>query len=153
MRLTIEEAYELYADELVRFATGLVGPADAQDMVAEAFVKATERRVWSRIDAPRPYLFQMVLNECRMLMRSASRRRRREAATAVRVDVEDPSVRPDVVGGLDVLSPRQRAVVVLTYWQDLAPSEVAARLGMAQGSVKRHLARARAKLREVLDDE
>ena len=50
------------------------------------------------------------------------------------------------------LSVQQRASVVLTYWEDLAPSQVAGRLGISEGSVKRHLARARSRLKELLDD-
>jgi RNA polymerase sigma factor (sigma-70 family) len=49
------------------------------------------------------------------------------------------------------LSLRQRAVVVLTYWADLDPATIAERLGISDGSVRRHLARARARLREALD--
>ena len=49
------------------------------------------------------------------------------------------------------LSPRQQATVLLTYWDDLAPRDVAQRLGISEGSVRRHLARARARLRRVLD--
>ena len=63
-----------------------------------------------------------------------------------------PEVRPEVLAAVRQLSPRQRAVVVLTYWEDLAPDEVASILGTSQGSVKQHLARARSKLRRVLDD-
>jgi DNA-directed RNA polymerase specialized sigma24 family protein len=59
--------------------------------------------------------------------------------------------RPEVRQAVARLSMRQRAVVVLTYWADLAPPAVAERLGISEGSVRRHLARARARLREVLD--
>jgi RNA polymerase sigma-70 factor (ECF subfamily) len=47
---------------------------------------------------------------------------------------------------------QQRASVVLTYWEDLSPADVAIRLGISEGSVKRHLARARARLKELLDE-
>jgi RNA polymerase sigma factor (sigma-70 family) len=50
------------------------------------------------------------------------------------------------------LSIRQRAVTVLTYWSDLDPSSVALLLGISEGSVRRHLARARSRLKERLDD-
>lgn len=53
---------------------------------------------------------------------------------------------------MSVLSTRQRATVILTYWEDLTPGEVAGRLGVSEGSVRRHLARGRSKLREVLHD-
>ncbi|MGH9224089.1 MAG: sigma factor-like helix-turn-helix DNA-binding protein, partial [Acidimicrobiales bacterium] len=48
------------------------------------------------------------------------------------------------------LSVRQRAVIVLTYWLDLHPAGIATLLRVSEGSVRRHLARARARLREVL---
>jgi RNA polymerase sigma factor (sigma-70 family) len=51
------------------------------------------------------------------------------------------------------LSLRQRAVVFLTYWEDLGPASVAELLGISEGAVRRHLARARARLKEVLDGQ
>jgi DNA-directed RNA polymerase specialized sigma24 family protein len=38
-RLTDKEVYRKYADDLVRFATGLVGPTDAPDVVSEATLR------------------------------------------------------------------------------------------------------------------
>jgi RNA polymerase sigma-70 factor (ECF subfamily) len=58
----------------------------------------------------------------------------------------------DVLAAVNKLSVQQRASVVLTYWEDLTPAQIASRLGISEGSVKRHLARARARLRELLDD-
>ena len=61
-----------------------------------------------------------------------------------------PEVRPEVLEAVARLSLRQRAVIVLTYWEDLEPAQVAIRLQIGEGSVRRHLARARARLREEL---
>ncbi len=92
----------------------------------------------------------MLLNEARMRHRSRSRRERREwRATELPDHVEllaDPTVR-QAVGRLSVM---QRAVVYLTYWEDLTSPVVAERLGVSEGTVKRHLARARNQLRKVL---
>jgi RNA polymerase sigma factor (sigma-70 family) len=55
----------------------------------------------------------------------------------------------DAIGRLSV---RQRAVVYLTYWDDLDPAATAELLGISEGSVRRHLARARANLRRTLRD-
>jgi RNA polymerase sigma factor (sigma-70 family) len=49
------------------------------------------------------------------------------------------------------LSLRQRAVIVLTYWDDLDPAAIAGLLDISDGSVRRHLARGRSRLKEVLD--
>ena len=151
MALNDAETYEKHASELVRFATGLVGPGDAADVVAEAFARAIASRAWDRVEEPRPYLYRTVLNEVRMRHRSTMRRRAREMRAAQREGVHDPEIRPEVLEAMSVLSARQKAVVFLTYWEDLTPGDVAGRLGISTGSVKRHLARARAKLREVLN--
>ena len=49
------------------------------------------------------------------------------------------------------LSEQQRAVVFLTYWEDLAPAQVADLLGVSDGTVRKQLARARDQLRRILD--
>jgi RNA polymerase sigma factor (sigma-70 family) len=148
--LSSGDAYDRYADELVRYATGIVGPDDAQDVVAEVFVRAMKSTKWARVEHPRAYLFRMVLNEARMRYRSTMRRRARERRAAGPMVTHAPEVRPEVLEAIGSLSPRQRAVIVLTYWDDLAPAEVARRLGISDGAVRRHLARARATLRSVL---
>ena len=64
-----------------------------------------------------------------------------------------PEPRPEVLAAVARLSPRQRAVVYLTYWDDLDPMSVAEVLGISDGAVRRHLARARKSLRRLLDDD
>ena len=54
---------------------------------------------------------------------------------------------PDLLRALDGLSPRQRAVVVLRYFEDQTEVETAAALGCSVGSVKSHHSRALAALR------
>lgn len=152
MRLSDAETYEKYADELVRFATALVGPNDAADVVADTFLRVLGSRGWSEVEEQKPYLYRSVLNEVRMRHRSTIRRRAREHRATVPEAVHDPEVRPEVLAAVGALSPRQRAVVFFTYWEDLSVGDVADRLGISDGSVRRHLARARARLRRVLDD-
>jgi DNA-directed RNA polymerase specialized sigma24 family protein len=42
-------------------------------------------------------------------------------------------------------------VIVLTYWEDLDPATIADLLNIGEGSVKRHIARGRSRLKEVLN--
>jgi RNA polymerase sigma factor (sigma-70 family) len=56
----------------------------------------------------------------------------------------------EVLDAVDRLSVQQRAAVFLTYWEDLGPDEAASRMGVSAGTVKRHLARARKRLGELL---
>ena len=150
--LTIEDAYREWADDLVRYATVLVGPSDAADLVADAFASVLARGhdSWVVVLEPRRYLFRSVLNVARMRERGRRRRERREV----------PQWHPPVDGGLlydpsiqravGALSVQQRAAIYLAYWEDLRPADVAAILHISEGAVRRQLARARSSLREVL---
>jgi DNA-directed RNA polymerase specialized sigma24 family protein len=51
------------------------------------------------------------------------------------------------------LSTQQRAVVFLAYWEDRRIEQIAAVLRTSDGSVRKHLARARAALRTVLTED
>jgi RNA polymerase sigma-70 factor (ECF subfamily) len=143
--------YRKHAGELTRFATFLVGPDDAADVVSSAVLRAMSSAGWRRVEHHRAYLFRAVLNESRMLHRSNARRRARERRVAAREDREDVDLLPDVLDVVERLSARQRAVIYLTYWDDLDPAAVADELGISEGSVRRHLARGRAALRRMLD--
>ena len=148
--MTDEEIYRKYADDLVRFACGLVGPFDAQDVVSVAVLRSFRSRVWSSVTNHRAYLFRSVINEARSHHRSTLRRRLRELRSATPAVAIPVDVDVDVLAAVDKLSLQQRASVLLTYWEDLTPSEVGSRLGISEGAVKQHLARARAHLKEFL---
>ncbi|MGH9192388.1 MAG: RNA polymerase sigma factor [Acidimicrobiales bacterium] len=145
------ELYRQLAPELIRFATALVGRVDAGDVLSNAVVKALASPSWPTVSDHRAYLHRAVFNEARVWLRRAAQRRGREARASVADRWELPAFRPDVRQAVGKLSVRQRAVIVLTYWADLDPEAIAERLGISEGSVRRHLARARARLREVLD--
>ncbi|MFQ5516402.1 MAG: RNA polymerase sigma factor [Acidimicrobiia bacterium] len=150
--MTDQELYRKHADELVRYATGLVGPFDAPDVVADAWLRATHSKAWSGVTHRRAYLYRSVLNEARSHHRRTLRRRVRELKVASPLRVAPPDVDVDVLAAVDKLSINQRSAIVLTYWEDLRPEDVAGRMGISAGSVKKHLARARSRLKELLDD-
>ena len=58
-----------------------------------------------------------------------------------------PEDRDAVFGLLAQLSPRQRAVLVLRYYEDLSEAQIAEALGCSTGTVKAHASRALAALR------
>jgi RNA polymerase sigma-70 factor (ECF subfamily) len=150
--MTNEDVYRKYADDLVRFATGLVGPFEAPDVVTDACLRVFRSPEWRGVSNHRAYLYRSVLNQARTHHRATLRRRVRELRAAG-PDVAAPvEVDVDVLAAVDRLSVQQRASVVLTYWEDLTPGEVGARLGISEGAVKRHLARARTRLKELLDE-
>ena len=65
---------------------------------------------------------------------------------------EDPSLRPAVMQALAQLPPRQRAVIVLRYYDDLSVADTATALGCAEGTVKSQTSDALAALRRLLGE-
>lgn len=153
---SLEDAYERWADELVRYAAALVAPADAADVVAEAFVSLLRNQgSWRQARDPRRFLFGVVANAARVHHRRNSRRDRRQRRTVALTAVsaqqppegDDPN---EVIAALSVLTVQQRAVIYLAYWEDLAVTDIADVLGVSDGTVRRQLARARARLRKEM---
>jgi len=155
---TIEATYRESADVLLRLAIGLVGSSNAEDLVATAVAKCLSARSGGRvIEDPAAYLYRSVVNEGTSFYRRAGVRARsfRVVDGAAKKTARDHS--EGVVGSMEVqaallaLPARQRAVCVLTYWEDKSIAEIATLLDISEGSVKKHLARARASLRKGLE--
>ena len=144
------ELYAALVPELIRFATGLVGPTDAADVLSTAVLKALSSPSWPNVTNRRAFLYRAVFNAAQTHRRRRSQRRDREGRAQPTDTYHLPDLHPEVAAAVLALSVRQRAVIVLTYWSDLDPAAVAERLGISEGSVRRHLARARARLRKVL---
>ena len=144
------EVYAEHAVALVRFATVLVGPVDAQDVVSSAVLRSLGSPGWAQVKNRRGYLHQAVANEARNVYRSDARRRNGEVRMSGQALVSLPEFRPDVQKAVERLSVRQRAVVYLTYWEDMTNQMTADYLGISAGSVRRHLARAKTHLRREL---
>jgi RNA polymerase sigma factor (sigma-70 family) len=144
------DVYARHATELVRFATVLAGPSGAEDLVASAVLKAFTNPGWSGVQNQRAYLYRSVLNEARQEGRANVRRLRREQLAAGPESSDNASVRPEVLAAMRRLDPRQRAIVFFTYWQDRAPAEIAADLGINVRTVQRELSSARQQLLEHL---
>jgi RNA polymerase sigma factor (sigma-70 family) len=149
---TDAEVYEKHAEELLRFATVLVGPNSAADILSAAVLSAIGSPSWSDVINRRAYLFRCVLNEARSSLRSKVRRESLEQRLAQGEVVELPQRDLDIISALFSLTPRQRSVIYLAYWEDQPAAQIARLLGISLGSVHRHLARARAHLRRLLND-
>jgi RNA polymerase sigma factor (sigma-70 family) len=143
--------YRRHADELIRYATALVGPHDAADVVTDGVLAAFASSGWSTVMNPRAYLYRAVYSRAVSMRRSDLRRARREAAVSLPDRVEPSPSSTDAHRALVKLSPQQRAVVYFTYWDDLLPSQIAELLDVSEGTVRKQLARARDHLRRILD--
>ena len=145
--------YEANRDACVRaVAVTVVDPDRAHDLVAEAFARAWAN--WSKVRVhPAPAAW--VVRTARNVNVSSWRRRRREVPWSSTLDAAAhldgaSSIDPELLDALRKLSPRQREVVALRVFLDLDCRTTAMSLGIAEGTVTAHLARAVATLRASL---
>jgi RNA polymerase sigma-70 factor (sigma-E family) len=138
---------------LYRTAYMLLGDHGAAEDLAQATLTKTFA-TWGRIrepDAAFGYARTVLLNEARSMFRRPSWRREvpsEELPEPIRY--ADPSDRPAVLDALRLLPPRQRAVIVLRFYEDLSVEQTAAALGCSTGTVKSQTSDALSKLRRLL---
>lgn len=143
---------------LERYAFLLCGNADdAADLVQDALVKTFSRlRNGFTVSSAEAYVRKAVLNTYVDRGRRQSRWRRiaHLEVAAESLDSVSPSsdLRLDLDDRLRHLFPRERACVVLRYYEDLKVDDIALQLGISSGAVKRYLSDALAKLAVSLSD-
>ncbi len=140
---------------LYRTAFMLVGDRGlAEDLAQTALAKTYA--AWSRIDdraAAPAYARRTLVNTASSWFRKKGWRNELPTASMPETAYAlDPSSRPAVIDALGQLPPRQRAVVVLRFYEDLSVSETADALGCSVGTVKSQTFEAFAKLRVLLGD-
>ncbi len=137
------ELFARHADASWRTAFAIVHDhARAEDVVQDAFVRAI--RAAERFDRSRPFrpwLLRIVTNRALDVLRHE------QFATPGEVDPteslgEESGDPADVREAILRLDPDRRAVVVLRYWLDLSPVEIADRLDVPVGTVGSRLTRA-----------
>lgn len=146
----LEEAWRSHAAALVRFATALVGPSDAHDVVTIAFLRTTRDPKWTEIEFLDRYLMRAVRNEALNVGRQQRRRRQRDLAAVRPETVVDSEPNVDLLRAVASLSVKHRSVVFLAYWEDRTEVEIANILGISRSSVHRSLQRSREQLRKAL---
>lgn len=133
--------------DAVRLGYVILGDAGAaQDVAQEALAKVQTR--FATLRQPWPYTRTVIVNDCR----SDFRRRRRElarlqllsASLSEAVEMEAS----ELLDAIDRLPFRQKAVIVLRYYEDLSEEDIATAIGCRPGTVKSLAARALARLAE-----
>jgi RNA polymerase sigma-70 factor (sigma-E family) len=153
-------------DRLVRTAYLMTAdPCEAEDLAQETLIRVA--RHWDRVramDQPAAYARRVLVN---LVIDGGVRRRRRSDELSggdpgdpdgIESQVDPSSAhlfglvdgRVEFRSALATLPARQRAVVVLRYWEDMSENEVAALLGCSAGTVKSTASRGLARLRAAL---
>lgn len=125
---------------------------DAEDLVQVALFKAAKQ--WRRIEHhPEPYVRRILYNE------SVSRWRHRRTQVQERLTDAPPESAVDARGDIDTaltleralarLTPNQRTVLVLRFYEDLSETQTATAMGVRPGTVKSQTRHALMRLREV----
>ncbi len=151
------------ADALLRTAYLIVwDPAEAEDLVQECLITVARR--WPRVrsmEHPVAYARRVLVNKA--LDGAVRRSRRRQELEPANGDklaerrderaVQDLGLvdtRSELVQALGTLPPRQRAVLVLRYFEDLSEAQTAAALGCSVGTVKSTASRGLTRLQAAI---
>ena len=152
--MTFEEFAATRMPGVLGFAAVLAGDrATAEDVAQEVLIRAYAR--WDRIgglDRPEFYVRKMILNEFLNWRRRSSRQipaggMASEPARIAPDHAAEYNEREALLAELGKLPRRQRAVLVLRYYEDRGDSEIADLLGCSPGTVRSHASRALAALR------
>jgi RNA polymerase sigma-70 factor (sigma-E family) len=142
-------------DGLLRYATVLTNdPHLAQDIVQDVLLRAQQR--WDAIATPPTYVRRMVTNEYLSWRRRAVRRMvpsSHDVLDALSPPSADPATAYDerdaMLGLLATLPRKQRAAIVLRYYESYSDAEIAAVLRCGVSTVRSQISRALATLRQA----
>jgi RNA polymerase sigma-70 factor (sigma-E family) len=133
---------------LMRTAVLLTGETDAaQDLLQSTYAAVFAKwRMVSRADHPLAYARTMMTR-----VHLSEKRRKRVVELHVERDAPAPAVSSDLrltlLEALATLTPMDRAVLVLRFWEDLSIVETADQLGITQSACRTRSSRALARLR------
>lgn len=148
MTSELEQKFVDFVEEieprLLRALVGTYGPEIGREATRDAISYAWEN--WERVSAlenPVGYLYRVGQSRSRSYLRER----------VLFPEVPDggfPDLDPRLPSALGLLSPRQRAAVVLLFVEELSEREAADAMGLSRGSVRKHADRGLAKLRKAL---
>ncbi|WP_432574826.1 SigE family RNA polymerase sigma factor [Kineococcus sp. SYSU DK005] len=153
MEGSFEEFVTTSGDRLLRTALLLTGERGAaEDLLQDVLERVYVR--WRSVQDPQAYARTAMTRAVTDRWRRAGRRPREVPLherhdRAVPDGAADRAARADVLARLRLLPPRQRAVIVLRYFEDWSEERIAEELDVSRGTVKSQAAKGLARLREL----
>jgi RNA polymerase sigma-70 factor (sigma-E family) len=154
--MTFDEFVAHRLNNLLRFATVVTcDPHLAQDIVQDVLIRAYGRwRHLSTIEQPEAYIRRMVINQYLSWRRRSARTIALDAGVMARLIPPSPDIAGDcgddphdLMTRIARLTPKQRAVIAMRYYDDQPDADIARALGCTEGTVRAHASRALAALR------
>jgi len=156
VRESFDEFVDTGSERLLRFAVLLTGDRGAaedllQDVLERLYVN------WRRVEDPHSYARTAMSRKVTDRWRALGRRPREVPWQPWHDRVaDDPTAagveRAGIVAHLRRLPPRQRAVIVLRYFEDWSEERIADELDCSRGTVKSQASKGLARLRQLMDD-
>ena len=148
----LRQAFAAHYLPLLRLSTLLGGGSpNSEDIVQDVFVRSAARLPGLNDEEIGPYLRTGVVNAWRNERRRLSSDRRKVGTAATLPSAPpDPFRDDDLWSAVIGLPVRQRACLVLRYYEDLSEADIAALLGCSVGTVKSQTSRALTKLRKAV---
>ena len=145
---SFDDFYRQSFHALARLACVLTGDAAAaEDLAQESLLRVRDR--FDSLDSPPAYTRTVLINLCRKRERQV--RQLRVAHASLRPPVTIEGETGELLDLVDRLPYRQRAVLVLRYFEGLNEAEIAAAIGCRPGTVKSLASRGLAQLRKDLE--
>jgi RNA polymerase sigma-70 factor (ECF subfamily) len=149
----LEALLDLYEHKVFRMAVAMLRDAGrAEEVTQDIFLK-----VWRALPAydgrasPSTWLYAIARNTCLSAVRAASYRRTSALDEVQEPSAPSPSPAVDWDRVLSRLPDAQRQVITLFYFEERSITEVAAMLGVPEGTVKSQLHRARRALADMME--
>lgn len=142
--------FQRYKDPVYRLALSMTNsPADAEDVCQTVFLKLLEKQPELEPGKERAWLLQVTANQCRSLWRWLRRRPTVPLEEALSLAAPEAET---LLRQVMELSPKERAVLYLHYYEGFSTREVGRMLHISQSAVTTRLLRARKKLKEELGE-
>jgi RNA polymerase sigma factor (sigma-70 family) len=151
----ISRLYERHAAAVYGYALRRSDRETADEVTAQVFLVAWRRRAALPRDAL-PWLYGVARRALADQRRGTSRRRRLQQRLRADAAEQQPCLDlpdRDLAGALERLSGSDREALLLRYWEELAPAQIARVLGCSRAAAAVRLHRARGRLRVQLEDE
>lgn len=153
-----EALYEKYANDVLRVSYFYLGDRQkAEDVTQDVFVRLLTHTPELIPGREKAWLLKVALNRCRDLWRAAWVKRVVLGSPAMELtpapgNLDDRLEKQELMQAIHRLPTDFREVILLHYYQGYGIAEIAAMLGVPEGTISSRLSRGRKKLEDILKE-